>query len=82
MTKMDSLLDHDPEECGQCGHQFIMAQTARDMLAAGDIHDGIARWSTESTRRWQESKYFKLWTQAVDEGKDPRELFEEKGWEP
>ena len=32
--------DNDPEECGQCGHQFIMAQVARDMLAAGDIEDG------------------------------------------
>ena len=37
MAGMDSLIDHDPEECGMCGHQHIMAQTARDMIAAGDF---------------------------------------------
>ena len=82
MSRMDSLIDHDPEECGQCGHQYIMAQTARDMLAANDIEDGISKWSQEATRRWQEGKYFKLWQQAVAEGKDPHEVFAERGWEP
>ena len=82
MSKMDELIEHDEEECGQCGHQFMMAQTARDMLAAGDFDDSINKWTVESTRRWQEGKYFKLWQQAVKEGKDPNEVFAEKGWEP
>lgn len=82
MAHSDSLIDHDPEECGQCGHQFIMAQVARDMLAAGDVEDGICKWSEEATKRWQEGKYFKLWQEAVAQGRDPNEVFAEKGWEP
>lgn len=82
MATGDSLIDHDPEECGMCGHQFIMAQTARDMLAAGDIEDGINKWSLEARRRWEEGKYFKLWQEAVAAGRDPHEVFAEKGWEP
>lgn len=43
MAKSDRLISCDPENCGMCGHQFIMAQTARDMLAAGDIEDGVTK---------------------------------------
>jgi hypothetical protein len=81
MSNMDALVDHE-DGCGQCEHQRIMAQTARDLLAAGNITDGIKQWSDESMRRWNETKYVKLWHEEVAAGRDPHKAFEERGWEP
>jgi hypothetical protein len=82
MARADRLNDHDVDECGMCCHQFIRAQAARDLLAEGDILDGIAKWVAETERRWQESKYFKLWQAEVAAGRDPHKAFEERGWQP
>jgi len=82
MSRADRLIDHDVEECGQCCHQSIMAQTARDLLAEGEILDGISKWAAESERRWREGKYFKLWQEELAAGRDPHKAFEERGWEP
>jgi hypothetical protein len=79
MAQTDSLVDHE-DDCGQCEHQRIMGQVARDLLAEGN--HSIAAWDKEAKRRWQETKYFKLWQQAKKDGKDPHEVFAEKGWEP
>lgn len=86
MSRTDSLLDHDPDGsccvCGMCHHQFLMAQVAREMIAAGETEDVIKKWSEESERRWRSSKFVQLWDEAVAEGKDPHTVFEERGWEP
>jgi hypothetical protein len=82
MARADQLIDHDVEECGMCFQRFIQAQTARDLLAEGEILDGIAKWAAESERRWRQSKYFKLWQAELAAGRDPHKAFEERGWEP
>jgi hypothetical protein len=84
MSQSDYLLEHDPDTiCGMCHNQFLMAQVARDMLAAGfENVDVINHWSEESMRLWRESKFVKVWEQAKKEGKDPNKVFEELGWEP
>lgn len=84
MSTSDSLVDHE-DNCGMCEHQRIMAQVARDMLAAGekgDKSDVIAKWSNETHKRWNDTKYVKLWQEAVAAGQDPHKVFEERGWEP
>ncbi len=80
MARSDRLVDHE-DNCGCCAMNIIMAQTARDMLAEGDILDGIKKWSDESRRRWEDSKYFKLYQQEKAAGRDPHKAFEERGWE-
>jgi hypothetical protein len=82
MTRMDRLLDHDVEVCGHCYQRFLNAEVARELLAEGDILDGIDKWAAESERRWQEGKYFKLWQAEQAAGRDPRKAFAERGWEP
>ena len=80
MARCDRLVDHE-DNCGHCAMQIVMAQTARDLLAEGEILDGIAKWSAEHFRRSQETKYFKLYQSEQAAGRDPAKAFEERGWE-
>lgn len=83
MSRTDSLIDHEPDTiCGMCHHQFVMAQVARDMIAAGETEDVIKKWADESDRRWRSSKFVQLWNEAIAADKDPNAVFEERGWEP
>ena len=45
---------------------------------------GVAREmrAVETRRRWQDSKFFKLWERERKAGRDPRKAFEDRGWEP
>jgi hypothetical protein len=80
MARADELVDHE-DNCGHCGMQIVQAQTARDLLAEGDILDGIAKWVAEHRRRWQETKYFKLYQAEKAAGRDPAKAFAKRGWE-
>ena len=80
MARSDRLVDHE-DNCGLCATQIINAETARDLLAEGDILDGIAKWSAESRRRWEQSKYFNLYQREKAAGRDPKKAFEKRGWE-
>lgn len=94
MSRSDRLLDHE-DNCGQCHNMWCMAEAAREMLAEGNIPDespdssnegdtyfqGIAKWSDLATRKWQESKYFKLFQEEQAAGRSPSKAFEERGWE-
>jgi len=83
MARMDLLIDHEPDTtCGMCHHQFVMAQVARDMIAAGETDDVIKKWSEVAESRWRSSKFVQLWNEAVADNKDPNTVFEERGWEP
>jgi hypothetical protein len=82
MARGDSLIDHDIEQCGMCCQQYIMAQTARDLLAEGEILNGISKWAEEQQRRWRETKFFKLWQEEEAASRDPHKAFAERGWEP
>lgn len=79
VSQMDELLDHD-DDCGQCAHLKILAQTARDLLAKDRIVAPNEVWD-EAKRRWQETKYYKLWQEEVVAGRDPNKAFAERGWE-
>jgi len=78
MCQTDCMIDHE-DKCGHCEYQKIMAQVARDLLAE-DNHS-ISAWDEETKRRWQDTKYFKLWQEETNAGRDPNKKFEEKGWE-
>lgn len=81
MARHDSLLDHNIEECGQCYYNYINAQVARDMILSGDTGNGaINRWEEETRRRWQNGKYFKLYVEEINAGRDPHKAFEDRGW--
>lgn len=82
LARGDDLLDHDGEACGMCCHLRIDAEVARAMLASGDLKDAMPRWSAESTKRWHETKFFKLWQSEREAGRDPYKAFEDNGWEP
>lgn len=78
MSKIDSHLDHDVDVCGQCFHQFLMAEVARELLE-NDFYS-INAWSEETKRRWEEGKFFKLWQEAIIQGLEPHDVFGDKGW--
>jgi hypothetical protein len=82
MARNDELVDHDGEMCGQCHNMIVGAQVAREMIEAGEYEDVVSRWAAESRRRWEESKFFKLWQDEKTAGRDPRKAFEARGWEP
>ena len=82
MARSDELADHDGESCGQCHNMILGAEVAREMLEAGEYEDVVTKWAAEAQRRWRDSKFFKLWQEETDAGRDPRKAFEDRGWEP
>ena len=82
MARSDRLVDHDGETCGMCCNIIIGAQVARDMLEAGEYEDVMAKWADEARRRWEDTKFFKLWQEETKAGRDPHKAFAERGWEP
>jgi hypothetical protein len=82
MARSDALVDHDGETCGMCCNMIIGAQVAREMLEAGEYEDVVSKWAVEARRRWEDSKFVKLWQEEKKAGRDPHKAFEERGWEP
>src|ERR1700730_6266714 len=82
MARSDSLVDHDGETCGMCCNMIIGAQVAREMLEAGAYEDVVSKWAAEARRRWENTKFFKLWQDETAAGRDPHKAFAERGWEP
>lgn len=82
MARSDELADHDGETCGQCRNMIVGAEVAREMVEAGEFEDVVGKWAAETQRRWQAGKFFKLWQEETDAGRDPRKAFEDRGWEP
>ena len=82
MARSDALVDHDGETCGMCHNMILGAQVAREMIEAGEYEDVVSKWETESRRRWEQSKFFKLWQEEQRAGRDPHRAFQERGWEP
>jgi hypothetical protein len=82
MAQSDSVVDHDGETCGMCYNIIIGAQVAREMLDAGEYEDVVSKWAVESRRRWENSKFVKLWQEEKKAGRDPHKAFEKRGWEP
>jgi hypothetical protein len=82
MARSDALVDHDGETCGLCHNLILGAQVAREMLEAGEYEDVVSKWAAESRRRWEKSKFFKLWQKERKAGRDPHQAFKDRGWEP
>jgi hypothetical protein len=82
MARSDELVDHDGQMCGQCHSMIVGAQVAREMIEAGEYEDVVSKWATEARRRWEKSKFFKLWQAEKMAGRDPRKAFKKRGWEP
>jgi hypothetical protein len=82
MARSDELVDHDGTTCGQCHYTILGAEVAREMIEAGEYEDVVSKWAAETKRRWEKSKFFKLWTKEKKAGRDPRQAFKDRGWEP
>jgi hypothetical protein len=82
MARSDALVDHDGETCGMCHNIILGAEIAREMIEAGEYEDVVSKWAEEARRRWEASKFFKLWQQEQQAGRDPHQAFKERGWEP
>ncbi|MBI1917267.1 MAG: hypothetical protein HYS12_21415 [Planctomycetes bacterium] len=82
MARSDELVDHDGETCGMCHNMILGAQVAREMIEAGEYEDVVRKWATEARRRWEKSKFFKLWQEEQKAGRDPHQAFQDRGWEP
>src|SRR5262249_52976342 len=81
MARSDELVDHDGETCGMCHNIILGAQVAREMIEAGEYEDVVGKWATEARRRWEDSKFFKLWQAEQKAGRDPHQAFQDRGWE-
>src|SRR5450631_2511620 len=68
----DQLADHDGKTCGQCHNMILGAEVAREMIEAGEYEDVASKWAAEAKRRWEKSKFFKLWQKEKEAGRDPR----------
>ncbi len=82
LARSDELVDHDGKTCGQCCYAILGAEVAREMIEAGEYEDVANKWAAEHKRRWEKSKFVKLWEKEKKAGRDPRKAFEERGWEP
>src|SRR5215472_16030119 len=82
MARSDHLVDHDGETCGLCHNIILGAQVAREMIEAGEYQDVVSKWAQEARRRWEASKFFRLWQDEVRAGRDPHQAFRDRGWEP
>jgi len=82
MARSADLVDHDGETCGMCHNMILGAQIAREMIEAGEYEDVVSKWAAENKRRWEKSKFFKLWQKEQKAGRDPHKAFKDRGWEP
>jgi hypothetical protein len=82
MARSDELADHDGTTCGHCHYQILGAEVAREMTETGEYEDVVSKWAKEQRRRWNASKFVKLWKKEQKAGRDPRKAFAARGWEP
>jgi hypothetical protein len=80
MVRSDELADHDRATCGQCHCSILGADVAREPIEAGEYEDVVSKWAAEHKRRWEKTRFFKLWEKKA--GRGLRKAFKERGWEP
>ena len=81
LQRQRRAMDHDGETCGMCHNMILGAEVAREMIEAGEYEDVVSKWTAES-RSWENSKFFKLWQEEKEAGRDPHQAFKDRGWEP
>jgi hypothetical protein len=82
MARSDELAGHDGTTCGQCQYAILGAEVAREMIKLGEYEDVVSKWAAESKRRWEKSKFFKLWQKEQQAGRDPHKAFKDRGCRP
>jgi len=82
MARSADLVDHDGQTCGMCHNMILGAKVAQEMIEAGEYEDVVSKWALEARRRWENSKFFKLWQEEQQAGRDPHQAFKDRGWEP
>ena len=82
MARSDRAIGEERDTDGLSHNIWLGAQLAREMLEAGEYEDVKSKWAQESRRRWENSKFVKLWQEKQRLGLDPKKAFEERGWEP
>jgi hypothetical protein len=82
MARSDELADHDGTTCGHCHYIILSAEVVREVIEAGEYEDVVGKWEAEHKRRWEKSKFVKLWKKEKKAGRDPRKAFKQRGWEP
>ena len=60
---------------------ILGAQVAREMMETGAYEDVVSQWAAETRRRWEKSKFVKLWQKEQKAGRDSHQAFQERGWE-
>jgi hypothetical protein len=80
MARSDRGIGDDGETCGLFYNIILGAQVAREMLEAGEYEDVVSKWSLEARRRWENGKFFKLYQEEKQAGRDPHQAFAERGW--
>ncbi len=82
MARSDAVVDHDGETCGMC-HNILLGARDRPRNDRGRRVRGRGEQvGGGGARRWEQSKFFKLWQEEQKAGRDPHKAFEERGWEP
>jgi len=78
LARSDELVDHDGKTCSQCHYIILRAEVAREMIEAGEYEDVANKWAAETKRRWEKSKFFKLWEKEQKAGRDPHKAFKDR----
>ena len=69
MARGDERVDDDGETCGLRHNMILGAQVAREMIEAGEYENVVSKWAAEARRRWENSKFVKLWQEEVKAGR-------------
>lgn len=85
LARSDRLMDHpdcmtEEGTCGCCMTLWCMAEAARRLLKK-ESGTSTAEWDKEYKKLWHNSKYYKLYQEEQEAGRDPHKAFEERGWE-
>ena len=77
-----AALSQRPEDYRKAADNAL--ELAKALAGQGGIsyEDVVSKWAAEHKRRWEKSKFFKLWEKEKKASRDPRKAFKERGWEP
>jgi hypothetical protein len=89
LCRSDTPLLHcdNREDCGICTQRKIGAEVGKELLEEHrqkplDAVDAARRWSDECQRRFEQTKFWKLWQECKAQGLKPEEEFAKRGWTP
>ena len=79
----DPYIEHDVETCGHCHKEKLKADAMAEVLEMNPAPENLLEAGLDlMKKKWQESKFFKLWQEERAAGREPEKAFAERGWEP